>query len=131
VFAVFASMFSTTKNSVIELGLAIVGYTYGALLGAFVLGLVVKRARQADAVIAFISTVVVMAFVILGLKFSAKTGGFIGVDFAKAGGDKVALAYPWYPLLGVIVTLVVGGLLSLRHPAHTPDESKETVTADA
>ncbi|GAB3907058.1 sodium:solute symporter [Kibdelosporangium lantanae] len=131
VFAVFASMFSTTKNSVIELGLAIVGYTYGALLGAFVLGLVVKRARQADAIIAFVSTVVVMAFVILGLKFSASTGGFIGVDFSKAGGDKVALAYPWYPLLGVIVTLVVGGLLSLRHPAHTPDESKEPVAAEA
>jgi solute:Na+ symporter, SSS family len=132
VFAVFASLFSTTKNSVIELGLAIVGYTYGALLGAFVLGLVIKRARQADAIIAFVSTVAVMAFVILGLKFSAKTGGFIGVDFSKAGGDKVALAFPWYPLLGVLITLIVGGLLSLRHPATPapkPDEEPVAVKA--
>jgi SSS family solute:Na+ symporter len=128
VFAVFASMFSTTKNSVIELGLSIVGYTYGALLGAFVLGLVIRRARQADAIIAFVATVAVMAFIILGLKFSKSTGGFIGVDFAKAAGDKVALAFPWYPLLGVVITLVVGGLLSLRHSTPAP-EPEEPVTA--
>lgn len=132
VFALFASMFSTTKNSVIELGLAIVGYTYGALLGAFVLGLVVRRARQLDAIVAFVATVAVMAFVILGLKFDATTGGFIGVDFSKAGGNKVALAYPWYPLLGVLITLIVGGLMSLRHSTPPPAvETKEEVVAKA
>jgi Na+/proline symporter len=133
VFAIFASMFSTTKNSVIELGLSIVGYTYGALLGAFVLGLVVRRARQADAVIAFVTTVAVMAFVILGLKFSKSTGSFTGVDFAKASGDSVALAFPWYPLLGVVITLVVGGLLSLRHgtPAPTPGTEEPATAAKA
>jgi SSS family transporter len=119
VFALFASLFSTTKNSVIELGLAITGYTYGALLGAFLLGLLIKKARQVDAIIAFVTTVVVMAFVILGVKFSAASGSIIGIDFSKAAGDKVALAYPWYTLLGVVITLVVGGLLSLRHK--TPD----------
>jgi SSS family transporter len=119
VFALFASLFSTTKNSVIELGLAITGYTYGALLGAFLLGLLIKKARQADAIVAFVATVVVMAFVILGVKLSAKTGSIIGIDFSKAAGDRVALAYPWYTLLGVVITLVVGGLLSLRHS--TPD----------
>jgi len=41
------------------------------------------------------------------------------------------LAYPWYPLLGVIVTLVVGGLLSLRHPAQAAVEEPEAATADA
>jgi SSS family solute:Na+ symporter len=119
VFALFASLFSTTKNSVIELGLAITGYTYGALLGAFLLGLLIKKARQVDAIIAFVTTVVVMAFVILGVKFSAASGSIVGIDFSKAAGDKVALAYPWYTLLGVVITMVVGGLLSLRH--RTPD----------
>jgi len=60
-----------------------------------------------------------MAFVILGVKCRAKTGCLIGVDFSKAAGDKVALAYPWYTLMGVVITLVVGGLLALRH--RTPD----------
>lgn len=123
VFALFASLFSTTKNSVIELGLAITGYTYGALLGAFLLGLLIKKARQVDAIIAFVATVVVMAFVILGVKFSAASGSIVGIDFSKAAGDKVALAYPWYTLLGVVITMVVGGLLSLRHK--TPDPLAE------
>ena len=79
----------------------------------------------AYAIVAFVTTVVVMAFVILGLKFDKASGSFLAVDFAKAAGNSVSLAYPWYPALGVAITLVVGGLLSLRHktPAvHRPDE---------
>jgi SSS family solute:Na+ symporter len=117
---VFASMFTTTKNPIVETALAITGYTYGALLGAFLLGLLVKKARQADAIAAFVSTVAVMAFVILGLKFDKATGGFVGVDFSKASGDSVALAFPWYTPLGVVITLIVGGLMSLRHRDREP-----------
>ncbi len=131
VFALFASLFSTTKNSVIELGLAITGYTYGALLGSFLLGLLIKKARQLDAIIAFVATVVVMAFVILGVKFSAKTGGLIGIDFSKAAGDRVALAYPWYTLLGVVITLVVGGLLALRHRTPDPKAAEANAVGEA
>jgi solute:Na+ symporter, SSS family len=101
---VFASMFTSTDNPVIELGLSITGYTYGALLGSFFLGLAVKRATQPDAVIAFLVTVVVMAIVILGNTFPDGEGG------------QAPLAFPWYTPLGVAVTLAVGGLLSLRHP---------------
>ncbi|MCI2419230.1 sodium:solute symporter [Saccharopolyspora sp. K220] len=113
VLFVFASMFTNTENPVIELGLSITGYTYGALLGSFFLGLAVKRASERDAVIAFLVTVAVMAIVILGVTFPNGTGG------------QAPLAYPWYTPLGVIVTLVVGGLLSLRHsrtPAAEPAE---------
>ncbi|MFI0469453.1 MULTISPECIES: sodium:solute symporter [Saccharopolyspora] len=106
---VFASMFTSTDNPVIELGLSITGYTYGALLGSFFLGLAVKRATQPDAVIAFLVTVVVMAIVILG------------VTFPDGEGGEAPLAFPWYTPLGVIVTLVVGGLLSLRHPRRAPE----------
>ncbi|MEU5695498.1 sodium:solute symporter [Actinosynnema sp. NPDC020468] len=100
---VFAGLFATFTrrgNPIVEQGLSISGFTYGALLGAFLLGLLFRRARQADAVVAFVATVVVMAFVILAVDVDGK-----------------ALAYPWYPPLGVLVTLVVGGLLSLRRPA--------------
>ncbi|UVS81150.1 sodium:solute symporter [Actinokineospora sp. UTMC 2448] len=125
---VFASMFTTTKNPIVETALAITGYTYGALLGAFLLGLLFRRARQSDAIVAFVTTVAVMAFVILGLKFSAQTGTFLGVDFGKpdpglvAAPDKaVALAFPWYTPIGVLITLVVGGLLALRR--RSPEET--------
>lgn len=102
VLFVFASLVTGGDTPVVELGLGITGYTYGALLGAFLLGLLVRRARQADAVLAFVVTVAVMAFVILGLTFDD-------------GGEQVPLAFPWYTPLGVAITLLVGGLASLRH----------------
>ncbi|HEX6344339.1 sodium:solute symporter [Umezawaea sp.] len=116
---VCAGLFATvTKrgNPIVEQGLSIAGFTYGALLGAFFLGLVFKAARQADAVAAFVTTVVVMAFVILGVKF---VGPDLSpeIDFAAASATAKVLAYPWYTPLGVLVTLVVGGLLSLRRRA--------------
>ncbi|HEY8371520.1 MAG TPA: sodium:solute symporter [Pseudonocardiaceae bacterium] len=121
VFVGFASMFSGTTTPVVELGLGITGYTYGALLGAFLLGLLVKRARQSDAIVAFVVTVAVMAFVILVIKFPT------------ADGTEAALAYPWYTPVGVAVTLLVGGLLSLRHrePAPEVDTTAEAERAEA
>lgn len=107
VLVVFASMFSNSKSPVVEIGLEIASYTYGALLGAFLLGLVVRRARQSDAVIAFVVTLLV----VLTLLF--------GVTFPNGEGGHAALAFPWYTPVGVIVTLAVGGLLSRFHRAPT------------
>ncbi|AXX33265.1 sodium:solute symporter [Actinosynnema pretiosum subsp. pretiosum] len=116
VFAGLFSSFTTRGNPIVEQGLSIAGFTYGALLGAFLLGLVFRQARQPDAIAAFAVTVVVMAFVILGVKFRGPDLE-LTVDFspASAAGQLWAPAYPWYTPLGVLVTLVVGGLLSLRH----------------
>lgn len=129
ILTVFAGLFATffeRGQPIVEQGLSIAGFTSGALLGAFLLGLMFRRARQLDAVVAFLVTVVVMAFVILGLKFDKATGAFLAVNFGKTTATSVSLAYPWYPALGVLITLIVGGLLSLRHhePAEPPDEGK-------
>ena len=86
----FACLFTDTKGQVVLLGLGIAGYTYGALLGAFLLGLLVRRARERDAIIAFLATLVVMT----------------------AGVQSYALAFTWYIPPGVIVTLAVGGIVS-------------------
>lgn len=104
VFVLFASMFSTTTNPIVEVGLGIASYTYGALLGAFALGIVVKRARQSDAIVAFVSALVVVLYLA------------VGVAFPDGRGGESRLAFPWYTPIGVAVTLAVGGLLALRHP---------------
>ncbi|MBN6033423.1 sodium:solute symporter [Amycolatopsis sp. 195334CR] len=127
VFAGFFASFTSTSDPIVVQALGITGYTYGALLGAFLLGLLIKKARQPDAIAAFVVTVLVMAFVILGVKFDKASGALLGVDFSKAGGNNVALAFPWYTLAGVIITLIVGGLLSLRHS--TPDPKSAEATA--
>lgn len=99
----FASMFTNTDSPVVVLGLSITGYTYGALLGAFLLGLLIKRANQRDGAVAFVVTLVVMAVIVLGVKIHGQS-----------------LAFPWYVPIGAAITLVVGGLLSLTHAAPPP-----------
>ncbi|MGH8183213.1 MAG: sodium:solute symporter [Rhodanobacteraceae bacterium] len=104
----FASMFTRTDDPVVVLGLSITGYTYGALLGAFLLGLWVKRANQRDGAIAFIATLVVMAVIVLGVRIGGKP-----------------LAFPWYVPIGAAITLLVGGLLSFTHPASPSQAQSE------
>jgi SSS family solute:Na+ symporter len=136
----FAVYNKATTDPIVVQALGIAGYTYGALLGAFLLGLIVKRARQSDAIAAFVSTVVVMAFVILGVKFvgapaaqnPSRSWDSIEINFgwAKPAEGIFALSTWWYTLLGVVITLIVGGLLSLRHRA-TPEPTEEAVAAKA
>ncbi|WP_033294784.1 sodium:solute symporter [Amycolatopsis jejuensis] len=132
VFAGFASLFTNSKDPVIQQGLGIVGYTYGALLGSFFLGLMVRKARQADAVIAFACSVVGMAFLILFVKFDKATTA-VHIQFGTATKTLVPLATFWYTLAGVLITLIVGGLLSLRHRGVDPKTAavEETVETAA
>lgn len=99
----FASLFTTTENPVVELGLSIASYAYGALLGAFLLGLLIPRADGVAAFVAFVATLV-------GTGWAA-----LGIDI---GGEP--LAFPWFVALGVVITLVVGGLISLARPRGEP-----------
>jgi hypothetical protein len=59
----------------------------------------VSRANQRDAIVAFLATLVAMTCAVRGY----------------------TLAFIWYVPLGVIVTLLVGTLLSLTHPRRAPD----------
>ncbi len=118
VFVGFAMLFTNTENPVVELGLSIASFTYGGLLGAFLLGLLVPRARQADAVVAFIVTLLALVWVVQGMWYSAEQGRWV-FEFIAPWNDPRAgfrgIGWPLYPVIGSAVTLVVGGLLSLRH----------------
>lgn len=141
----FATANRTTADPIVVQALGITGYTYGALLGAFLLGLIFKRARQFDGLVAFVVTVAVMTFVILGVKFvgpsaaadpvanAAAEWTSIRIDFSAAvpaEGVRTLTAW-WYTPLGVFVTLLVGGLLSLRHPRGPEPDVEEAVPAKA
>lgn len=119
VFVLFAVQFQDTDNPVVELGLGIAGFTYGGLLGAFVLGLAVPRAREADAAAGFVVGVVTMVTVIFGVWWQASTGDWVvrwrPEAAVQAAQDLRAVAWPLYPLIGSLVTVMVGGIVSLRH----------------
>jgi len=92
-FVVFANLFQDTKQPIVELGLAIASYTYGGLLGVFLLGLLNKRAKQTDAMISFFVAILAMAIIIAQFK----------------------IAWPWHTVIGSGICLVLGSLLSFRH----------------
>ncbi len=124
VFVGFAMLFTGMDNPVVELGLGIAGFTYGGLLGAFVLGLVSARARQLDAAVAFVVAIVLMVLVIFGVWWSTVDGSWLwawrpDAALREAGGLR-AVAWPLYPVIGVLITVGLGALLALRHSGADP-----------
>jgi len=80
VFIGFAVSFTSTDNPVIVLGLGIAGFTYGGLLGAFLIGRYTNYSRT-DAVIGLLVSVATLTIIIL---------------FGK-------MAWPWYTFMGVMM----------------------------
>jgi SSS family transporter len=100
ILTVGALLFREEGTPVVVIALSIASFTYGALLGAFLLGLWWKRARQRDAIAGMAVGIVVMAFVIFAKPF--------------------VLAWPWYVLLGTTITLATGtacSMLVAKEPA--------------
>lgn len=60
-----ASLFIQTPKAVVELALSIASYTYGGLLGVFLLGVLVRRAGEAAALVGFAAAICAMAAVIV------------------------------------------------------------------
>ncbi|MBI3005679.1 MAG: sodium/solute symporter [Ignavibacteriales bacterium] len=85
-----AFFFMASGQAVVELALSIASFTYGGLLGTFLLGVLFKKPTQEDALGGFVAGILVMVTVIT-LKL---------------------VAWTWFTMTGVIATLLVGGLLS-------------------
>jgi solute:Na+ symporter, SSS family len=88
IFFMFAVSFSDTENPIVELGLGIAGFTYGALLGAFYIGRYTSYTTR-EVFPGLIACVVGMIFVI---------------SFSN-------LAWPWFTLTGVIIFFTVSTLI--------------------
>jgi SSS family solute:Na+ symporter len=91
-------------QSVFTVGLTIASLVYGTMLGAFLLGVLTKRANSIGVVIGMLSSITAMLFV----KFYTN------------------LAWTWYVLLGTIVCLFVGYTVSAVFPLRVPEPVIET-----
>jgi solute:Na+ symporter, SSS family len=88
---VSALFFMNTTQTVVELALSIASFTYGGLLGTFLLGVLFKRPAQEDALAGFVGGILVMVSVIaLNL-----------------------VAWTWFTLVGVVTAVLIGGGMSL------------------
>ncbi len=88
---VSALFFMNTSTAVVELALSIASFTYGGLLGTFLLGFFFRHVNQSSAITGFTLAIIVMIFVIS-----------FGI-----------VAWTWYTIIGVAVTLLTGKVVSL------------------
>ena len=100
---------------VVALGIA--SFTYGALLGGFFLGIFVQRAIQRDAILGMSVAIFVMSFIV----FAKQVSGWVP-SLAPTLAPFARVAWPWYVLIGTSITMIVGTLSSLTHPAPTDAE---------
>ena len=87
---------SRSGGRVLEMGLAIASVAYGALLGAFFLGVLTKRATERGAIL----------------------GMVVGFVFNLYLWACTPTAFPWYVCFGSLVTFAVGYGASLVFPAN-------------
>lgn len=85
-----AMFFMNTTKTVVELALGIASFTYGGLLGSFLLGVLFERPRQRDMLAGFAAGVVVMVAVVY----------------------LTNIAWTWYTVIGTGVTIAVGVTLA-------------------
>jgi solute:Na+ symporter, SSS family len=86
-----AFLFMNSSQAVVVLGLSIASFTYGGLLGTFLLGIFFRRIKQIDAIIGFACGITGMIFIIY---------------FTK-------IAWTWYTIIGVVITIIIANAVSL------------------
>ena len=89
------------RPAVVELGLGIASYTYGGLLGVFLLGLVCRRADKRHAFVGFFAGLTSLLFLVRG------------PIQALLPGEGLAIAWPLYIIVGSTIVVAVGALSSV------------------
>jgi len=85
-----AMFFMNTSRAVVELALSIASFTYGGLLGTFLLGVLNKKVKEKEALISFTAGILVM-IIVISLKL---------------------VAWTWFTFIGVMVTVSTGYIVS-------------------
>ena len=91
-----ALLYPESRTPVVVVALSIASFTYGALLGGFLLGIYNPRAKQRDAILGMSVGIVAMAIVVFTPSFT--------------------IAWPWYVLIGTTITLFICTLSAMRNP---------------
>jgi SSS family solute:Na+ symporter len=107
-----AMLYRNTGTPVVVVALAVASFTYGGLLGGFFLGMLWRRAVQRDAITGMAVGIFVMTFVVFAKQLAAAYP-----SLGEALGPLARIAWPWYVLIGTSITMAVGMLSSLTHPA--------------
>jgi SSS family transporter len=97
-FAALQLQSSGERPAVVELGLSIASYTYGGLLGVFLLGILSRKISRIDAVIGFFSGLIALLFLVKGPIQTILPGQGLNI------------AWPLYTVTGSLIVVAVGNL---------------------
>ena len=113
VLIIIAVLAAKNVQSVLITGLTIASLVYGPMLGAFLLGVLTKRANQIGVISGMLVSIVVM--------LTLKIGDMLHVDIPFHD-----LAWTWFVLAGTMICLVVGYLASVAFGGpNTPEAALE------
>jgi solute:Na+ symporter, SSS family len=107
------------KTPVVVVALSIASFTYGGLLGGFFLAIFWRRARQRDAILGMSVGIATMSFIVFAKQISAAVPSL--ADILRPVST---IAYPWYVLIGTVITLTVGVLSSLTHSPNAASDAR-------
>ena len=96
-----AIAFMKSGESALALALSVASLINGPILGVFLVGTFLKRAREIHALIGMIASISLMLYILLGTK----------------------VAWTWYALIGSITTVVVAFLATLILPNNKDEVS--------
>ncbi len=115
-FILFASSFVDRSSAVVELGLSIASFTYGPLLGIFMLGSGNRRVKSIAGGLGFLLSLVVMILVIKGVWMSPGAGIVLDLfpsDETITSSGLQSIAWPWYTAIGALTCFAFGYLISI------------------
>ncbi len=119
-----ALLFKEQGTPVVVIALSIASFTYGGLLGGFLLGILWRRANQRDAILGMSVGIATMACIVFAKQLVSAYP-----SLKPTLGGFAAVAWPWYVLIGTTITMTVGVLASLTHAA--PIDARATAEARA
>jgi Na+/proline symporter len=122
------------QTPVLVVALSIASFTYGGLLGGFFLGIFWKRARQRDAILGMSVGIASMALIVFAKQLAPMLAFLAPLASCGPKGDASCIAWPWYTLIGVSITMAVGIISSFiggRAPSPDSNENRQRVAAAA
>jgi Na+/proline symporter len=107
-----ALLYHQEGTPVVVVALSIASFTYGGLLGGFGLALLWRRAIQRDAITGMAIGIFAMTLVVFAKQLTTAYP-----SLAPLLGPFASIAWPWYVLIGTIITITAGIFSSYTHPA--------------
>jgi SSS family transporter len=115
ILAAVATLFGG-DTSILWLGLRVMGYTYGALLGIFLLAVTLKRGNEYANVAAMLSSILVVLFLTAGLS-DGVLSSLRNALLSPLGISQIA--WPWAIVIGTAWTYGWGALMAPRDEKKT------------